>query len=144
MKKFAVAAVCTFALVGFVMADEFGANITKVDGSKITYFKTKAGMGKKGGGGKGGGKGFGGGMKDGDAITGDASASVKVVKGMFDMDNPGTFKAGDPIEGGLKNDMFKSIDDAKGINCRITVADDGADKGKITQIMIIGGKKKGG
>ena len=60
MKKFVFAAICTFALAGFVLADEFGAVITKIDGNTITYYKTKAAAGgKKGGGGgkKGGGLG---------------------------------------------------------------------------------------
>ena len=30
----------------------------------------------------------------------------------------------------------------KGVNARLTIADDGADKGKITQVMVTGGGKK--
>ena len=55
MKKFLFAAVCTMTLVGYVIADEFTAVITKVDGKNISYFKTEAGKGGKGGGGKKGG-----------------------------------------------------------------------------------------
>jgi hypothetical protein len=137
MRKFVLAAFCTVTLVGFVLADEFTAVITKVDGNKITYFKAKAGGGK---GGKGGGKGA---QKEGDAITGTASASVKVIKGKFDPDAM-KMVAGDPIEGGLTNDMFKMIDADMGVTVTLTVADDGADKGKITQIMKGGGKGGGG
>jgi hypothetical protein len=39
--------------------------------------------------------------------------------------------------------------DEKGVTARITVAEDGTDKGKVTQILLVkgfggGGKKKGG
>ena len=62
---------------------------------------------------------------------------------MFDADTK-TTKAGDALEGGLKNDMFKTIDDQKGVAVTLTIADSGADKGKITSIVTKGGKKKGG
>jgi len=138
MKKFLFAAVCTITLVGFVAAEEFGAVIMKVDGNNITYFKTKAG-------GKGGGKGGkGGGKKDGDEIKGTAAASVKVAKGMYSPDDM-KWTVGDPVDGGLKADTFMNIDQEKGTPVRITVADDGPDKVKITQILTVkgfGGKKK--
>ena len=40
--------------------------------------------------------------------------------------------------------MFKNATDekGKGVNARLTIADDGADKGKITQVMVTGGGKK--
>ena len=141
MKKFLFAAVCTLTLVGYVIADEFSAVITKVDGNNVSYFKTKAPAGGKGGG-KGG---FGKAEKDGTEQKAVAAASVKVSKGMFDMESK-SFKAGDAIEGGLKNDMFKTIDAEKGVNVTLTIADSGADKGKITSIVTKGGKgkKKGG
>ena len=44
MKKFAFALVCTFAVVGYVVADEFNGLISKVEGDKITFQK-KAGFG---------------------------------------------------------------------------------------------------
>jgi hypothetical protein len=125
MRKFVLAAFCTVAMVGIVLADEFQAVVTKVDGSKVTFFKTK-----------GGGKGVAA-EKDGGAVTKDAVKGVKVVKGgKMPMD----------VDGGLTADQFKKIDDA-GIPCTITIADDGKDKGMITQIAIKGGgkgKKKGG
>jgi hypothetical protein len=135
MKKFLFAAVCTLTLVGYVVADEFGAVITKVDGNNISYFKTKPPEG---------GKGFGKAEKDGTEQKAVAAANVKVAKGMFDMESK-SFKAGPDIEGGLKADMFKTIDAEKGVNATITIADSGADKGKITSIVTKGGgKKKGG
>lgn len=127
MKKLVFAFVCTFAVVGFVMADEFGAVITKIDGNKVTYYKTE----------KGGGKGGKGAKKTGDAITSDVSAKLKVVKGKFDPDTK-KFGPGDDIEGGLKNEAFSKIDPDTGVTVTITTADDGADKGKITQIMQAG------
>jgi hypothetical protein len=139
MKKFLFAAVCTLTLVGYVVADEFSAVITKVDGNNISYFKTKAPEGGKGG--KGG---FGKAEKDGTEQKAVAAANVKVAKGMFDMESK-SFKAGPDIEGGLKADMFKTIDAEKGVNVTLTIADSGADKGKITSIVTKGGgKKKGG
>jgi hypothetical protein len=124
MKKFAFAAICTLALVGFVTADEFVGAITKVEGSKVYFTKGKKGEDKKEG-------------------TAEATADVKVMTGMFDKD-AGDFKmkAGDPIEGGLKNAMFKDIGE-KGVFAQITTN----DAGKITQILTFkgfGGKKKGG
>jgi hypothetical protein len=139
MKKFVFATVCALTLVGYVVADEFSAQITKVDGKNISYYKTEPG-GKGGGGGKGG---FGGGKRTGDEQKAVAADSCKVSKGMFDMDTK-SFKAGDAIEGGLTNEMFKTIDSEKGVNVTITIADSGADKGKITAIVTKGGKKKGG
>jgi len=141
MKKFAFAAICTVAAVGFVMADEFQAQITKVDGNTITYYKGKGG----GGGGKGGKKG-GGFTKEGDAVKGTAADSIKVVGGKFDADTK-KMMPGDPIEGGLKADMFKNASDDAPVTVTLTIADDGKDKGKIVQIMKGGkggGKKKGG
>jgi hypothetical protein len=140
MKKFLFAAVCTMTLVGYVVADEFTAVITKVDGKNISYFKTEAGKGGKGGGGK---KGGGGAKKIGDEQKAVAADGIKVSKGMFDADTK-AFKAGDALEGGLTNEMFKSIDAEKGVGVTITIADTGADKGKITSIVTKGGKKKGG
>ena len=71
------------------------------------------------------------------------ATNAKVIKGMFNKDDQ-KFVAGDAIEGGIKADMFKNATDekGKGVNARLTIADDGADKGKITQVMVTGGKKK--
>jgi hypothetical protein len=138
MKKFVFATFCVFAVVGYVVADEFLAVITKVDGNNVSYFKAEAGgKGGKGGGGKGGGFGA---KKTGDEIKGTAAASVAVSKGVF---ADGEMKIED-VKEGLKADTFKDIGD-KGVTATITIADDGADKGKITKIVTKGGgKKKGG
>jgi len=125
MKKFVIAALCSFALVGFVIADEFTATLTKVDGNKI-----EAKKGKKG--------------EDPTILKLDLAKNVKVAKGMFDMDTK-KWSPGEEIKDGLKSDTFTKIGD-NGMQVRLTVADDGADKGKVTQILVTGkgGKKKGG
>ena len=55
-------------------------------------------------------------------------------------------KKGEPIEGGLKNEMFTKIGE-KGQFAQITIADEGDNKGKITNIAPVtfggGGFKKG-
>jgi hypothetical protein len=101
MKKFVIAAVATFALVGLVMAEEFNLQIAKIssDGKSVTGFKAK---GFGGGGGKGGGKGgfgggFGGGPK-GEEVTVKVAPGVKVYKGKFDPDNMGFVADGDDLK----------------------------------------------
>ena len=100
MRKFALAAFCTFALVGVVLADEFNLAITKIsdDGTSLTGTKTAIG----GGGGKGkGGKGFGG--AKGEEVTVKVSSNVKVFKGKFDMEAKGFVAEGDDLKlAGLK------------------------------------------
>jgi len=129
MKRFVLASVCVFALVGFVLAEEFNVTITgvKTEGNTttVTYLK----KGKKGEE-----------PTKGSAVL---AEKAKVIKGMFNKDDQ-KFVAGDAIEGGIKADMFKNATDekGKGVNARLTIADDGADKGKITQVMVTGGKKK--
>jgi hypothetical protein len=143
MKKFVFAAICTFTLAGFVLAEDITAVIVKVDGKTVTYYKTKAAAGKggKGGGGKGGG--FGKAEKDGDPIKGTVIDKVAVLKGAFDPDTK-AFKDGDAIEGGLTSDTFKNASDDAPVTVTLTIADDGADKGKITKIVTKGGGGKGG
>jgi len=119
MKKFALAAVCTLAMVGFVIAEEFTATITKVDGSKVTYMKGKKGEDKKEG-------------------SADVTADVKVLKGIPDMETKGKVNPGEAIDKGLKNpELLANISD-KGVKAQITTN----DAGKITQILVFG-KKKG-
>jgi hypothetical protein len=115
--------------IGFVCADEFTATITKVDGDKVTYqkyLKAKKGEEKK---------------KDGDAVTISAKGAKVAKAGKFNKEDK-KFDVGDVIEDGLKNEMFTKISD-KGVNARITTDGEG-DKAKITQILVVGGKKKKG
>ncbi len=121
-KLFCSLVVMTIA-VGFVLADEFQATITKVDGSKITYQKYKKGKGKE---------------KDGDPVTIEAAKDVKVLKGKFDKDAK-KFVEGDAIEEGLKAEMFTKATEEKGVGARITTSDDNKT---VTKIVIAGGKGK--
>lgn len=123
MKKFVLAAICTFALVGVVVAEEFTATIFKCDSDKGCIEVKK---GKKG--------------EEPKEFKYDLAKNAKIAKGMFNKDDK-KFTAGDAIEGGLKNEIFTKAGE-KGVAARITVADDGDDKGKVTQILIVGGKKK--
>jgi hypothetical protein len=112
MRKFAaVAAVLLFSF-SIAVADEFIAVVKKVDGNKVTILK-----GKK---------------DDAKEVTLTAADNVKVLKGKFNKEDK-KIEAGDPIEEGLKNKMFAS---EKGVFARITTSDDG----KITQILVMGGK----
>jgi hypothetical protein len=100
---------------GFVVADEFPAIITKVDGDKISFFKTKKGK------------------KDGEEITIPAIEKVRVAKGKFDKAEK-KWTEGDAIEGGVKAEIFTKIDD-KGVVVRITTDD---ETKKIKQILLTG------
>jgi hypothetical protein len=96
MKKFAFAAIGTLVAVGFVMAEEFNLQITKIsdDGTTVTGTKFK-------GGGKGG---KGGGFGKAEEVTVKLVGDVKVYKGKFDMDAKALVKEGDDLKlTGLKN-----------------------------------------
>jgi len=112
--------------IGFVMADEFNATITKAADGKITYQKFKKAA-KKGEAPE----------KDGEPVTIEVAKDAKIVKGTFDKDAK-KFVAGDAIEGGLTSETFTKASD-KGVAARITTD---ADNKKVTQIMVTGGKKK--
>jgi hypothetical protein len=139
MKKFVFAAVCTLTLAGFVIADEFTAQITNVDGKTVTYYKTKADPDAKGGGkkGGGGGKAF---VKDGPAVKATVADKLTVAKGTYNKDDM-KWTVGDPIEGALTADVFKNASEEKGVNVLITTSADGKS---ITQILQTGGGKGGG
>jgi len=130
MKKFVLAGICTLSLVSFVLADQFGATITSIEtkGGATTISFTKKGKMKG---------------ETGDKGTAVLASDAKVVKGKFDADAK-KMVAGDAIEGGIKADMFKEISADKGVGATITIADDGANKGKITEIIVGGGGKAGG
>ena len=103
--------------IGFVFAEEFQGNITKVEGDKITFQKTKKGK------------------SDGDAVVYTTNKDATIAKGKFNKDDK-KFTAGDKIEDGLKNEIFTKIGD-KGLAVRVTV-----DGDKCSQILVTGGKKK--
>ncbi len=112
-----IGAVCVLALsLGFVLAEDFGGSITKVDGNKITVMKKAKG-------------------EKGEEVVLEAAKDVKVNKGKYNKDKK--VETGDAIEGGLKNEMFTKIGE-KGIGARVTTNDDG----KVTAITVISKKKK--
>ena len=112
--------------VGFVAADEFVAVITEVKGDKVTFQKYKKAekKGEKG-------------EKDGDAVTLPVKEGSTIAKGKFNKEEK-KFEAGDKIEGGLKASEFAKIGE-KGVRAQITT---GADNKYISQILVIGDKKK--
>jgi hypothetical protein len=106
--------------VGITLAEEFRAVITKVDGDKVTFAKTKFDKDTKK-------------LEKGASETLPVADKVKVTKSKFDKD---TKKAvTEDLDKGLKNEMFSKIDE-KGISAQI-VTD--ADNKKITEIRIGGG-----
>jgi hypothetical protein len=114
-----------FALgVGLVMAEEFNVQIKKIDGDKITAIKgAKFNKDAKK-------------FEGGSEVTLTAAPDVKVMTGKKNKDTKKT-EAGDAIEGGLKNERFTKIGE-NGIGAQVTTNDDG----KVTQILVFGGKKK--
>jgi hypothetical protein len=120
---------------GIANAEEFLAQISKVEGSKITAkvvkfdkdsFKKGGGFGKDA-------------FKDAETKTFTLTTDVKVTKrGKFNKD---TGKAeSTPLEEGLKNKMFSDATEEKPVAGRIITN----DKGEVTEISVggKGGKKK--
>jgi hypothetical protein len=145
MKKFAFALVFTFAMVGYVLADDFNVTISKYDKDKNTITYTKNAFGGKGG--KKGGK-KGADQPAPEPVTMTVSKTVKVFKADVSKDDDGkaVYKDGEEVKSGLTDDVFTKMDE-KGVTAHIYVADDGADKGNVTKILLTpfkGGKKKGG
>jgi hypothetical protein len=116
------------AVISFVAADEFQGTITKVDGDLVTVQRyKKAEKGKKGKG-----------EKDGSPVTMSAKGA-KIIRGKL---NPDTMKVedGDPIEGGLKAELFTKIEETKGVNATIVTDGEGKDA-RITKIRTFARKK---
>jgi hypothetical protein len=105
--------------VGVAMADEIRAIIIKVDGNKVTFAENK-GKGERG-----------------EEKTLPVSDKVKVLKGKFDKETK-KLEAGDPIDNGLKNEMFSKIGE-KGLGALILTD---KDNKQITEIRVREGKKK--
>ena len=107
---------------GIAVAEEIRAIITKVEGDKVTFAENK-GKGEKG-----------------QEKTLPVAPNVKILKGKFNKDTK-QLEAGDPIEGGLKHQMFSSIPGDKGMQATIMTD---ADNKHITEIRVggRGGKKK--
>ena len=124
LRKLACVAVVLGFSVGLIMAEEFNINIKKVDGHKITAVKgAKFNKDTKK-------------LEGGTEVTLTTAEDVKVVSGKKNKDTK-KVETGDAIEGGLKNKMFTDIGE-NGLNVRVTTNDDG----KVTEIVVFGGKKK--
>jgi hypothetical protein len=133
LRKVISAFVVLVLCVGFTLADEIRAVITKVDGDKVTFAEVK-------GGGRGkGGKGKGGTIEKGPEKTLPVTSTVKVVKGKFDKETK-KWEAGEAIEKGLKSDTFTKIDAEKGVPATI-ITD--ADNKNITEIRVTTGGRGG-
>lgn len=122
IRKLACAVAVMVVAVGFVMADEFTATITKVDGDNITYQKFK--KAKKGQPAE----------KDGDAVKANAKGAT-IAKGMFNKDTK-KIEKGDAIAASALAEMVTKSGE-KGVAARITTEGD-----KVTQILVTGGGKK--
>jgi hypothetical protein len=117
LRKFVGAFVVVCAMLGVALADEFNATINKVEDGKVTFTK-KAKKGEKG-----------------EQMTLPATKDVKVTKGKQDGKK---VVAGDPLEGGLKNEAFTNVG-KKGVGARI-ITD--ADNKNIVEIILTPQKKK--
>jgi hypothetical protein len=121
-------------VVGLAAAEEFTAIIKKVDGDKVTFVKFNF-------------KDF---KKDKDAkpeeTTLPAAKDAKINKGKFNKEEK-KIEITEPIENGLKNEIFTKIEEKKGkgffgagLFARITTSEDGKT---ITAITVTqGGKGK--
>jgi len=114
MRRFLIAAPIILICFGVALGEEFRGLIKKVDGDKITVMK-----GKK---------------SDAKEVVLTVVENVKVVKGVPNKETK-KLDAGDPIQNGLKNEMF-----SKDVRATIITNDDG----KVTEIRTgsIGRKKK--
>jgi hypothetical protein len=123
LRKLVSAVVILALCIGVAVADEITGVITKVDGNKITFTEFK-GKGEKGA-----------------EKTLPADDKVKVVKGKFSKDGD-KFKIepGEPLEGGLKNEVFTKIGE-KGVFSTIVTDKDNKQITEI-RVFIFGGKKK--
>jgi hypothetical protein len=124
LRKLACVGVLLALSAGLVIAEEFTIQIRKIEGDKITATKgAKFNKDTKK-------------LEGGTEVTLTTAANVKVMTGKKNKDTKKT-EAGDAIEGGLKNERFSKIGD-NGIGALVTTNDDG----KVTQILVFGGKKK--
>jgi hypothetical protein len=105
------------------LSEEFRAAVTKVADGKVTFTRTLA-------------------TKDGkkvdDEQTLPVADNVKVVRGKLDKDTR-EVEAGEPIEGGLKNELFTRAGD-KGL--RVILVTDAANK-KVAEVYVFGPGKRG-
>lgn len=127
LRRFVLASVVVALTFTFAYSEVVTGKVTKVekdaDAFKVTYFKGTF-------------------DKDTKKMTYDEkSATATTIKDAKVTKGGGKGKAGEPVDGGFGNEIFTKIDE-KGITMRLTIADDGDNKGKITEGAIVGGKKK--
>jgi hypothetical protein len=120
IRKLGCAIVVLTIAIGFALADDFTAQVTKIDGKKVTYYKTKKGK------------------KDGDAITMEVTKDFKVVKSKQDPDDKKKQIDGDEIKDGLKADMFSKASDDTPVTVRLFTD---KDNKAIEKFRVKGGKK---
>ena len=119
LRKFVCAAVIVVLGLGVALAEDFQANISKVENGKVTFTK-----GKKG--------------EVSEPMTLPVAADVKVTKGgTFNKDTKKVEDA-EAVTDGIKSTMLTTIGE-KGRRARITTD---ADNKHITAIYIMKGKKK--
>src|SRR5438270_13505694 len=95
LRKLVCAAVIVVIGFGVAMADEFTAIITKVEGNKVTFQKAKFDPDTKK-------------LEKGAEMTLPVKADAKITKGKFNAETK-KLEADEPIENGLKNDVFTKI-----------------------------------
>jgi len=136
-RRFVLTVAVVGITVGFAFSRDVVVNIKKVADGKVTFTELKKGD-----------KGF-----EPDGADKTATATKDVVVEKKGVAAPGGKKGGkkgggapnEPVDGGLTNAIFKDIDQATGLRATITIDDDGANKDKITKILVGGGGgKKGG
>jgi hypothetical protein len=125
-RKFLFTSVVALICMGIAFADEFRGTITKVADGKVTFYKVTFDKETKT-------------INKGAEQTLAVDDNVKVVKSKFNKDTK-KLEAGDPVEGGLKNQIFTGIGE-KGVGATIVT---NADNTKIVEIRVGGfGKGKG-
>jgi hypothetical protein len=124
--KAVCASAALLAFVGVALSESYSGVITEIKDGKVTFNTVKFNKEEKK-------------LEKGDSMTLPVAADVKVSKGTFDKETK-KLKAGEALEGGLKNAMFDKITE-KGIFANITTD---SDNKKITEIIVgaFGKKKK--
>jgi hypothetical protein len=122
MRKFMCAVVVVLAVCSVAVSDEFTGIITKVEDGKVTFTKFDFQSQEKS-----------------DPKTLPTAKDLKVLNAKFNKEEM-KLEAGEPVEKGLKNDMFTDIGE-KGLFAQITTD---KDNKTITELRVFGKKKKGG
>jgi hypothetical protein len=119
------AAVVTVCFVGVALAEDIQVIISSVEGETLVYKKTEKGK------------------ATGDDIKGKLSKGTKMFKGkaMF-ADGKLTIEKGDAVEADAARAMITKAAEGKAKGQRAQITTD--DKGNITQVILLAGKKGGG